>query len=127
MKKLAGILIALTSVMGVTERAEARPTVERWKQVAYAAGWEPRHWPTLSCIIWRESGGDPKVYNPEKQAGTPKGWGSYGLTQIYGWANRDWVMPFTKRDLRRLYNPYTNLRAAKKLYDMRGWRPWGGC
>jgi Transglycosylase SLT domain len=111
----------------LAENADASSKVDRWKQTALNAGWKKYHWPMVSCIISRETGGNPNLYNPEKQAGTPKGWGSYGLMQMYGWANRDWLLKFVGGDLRKLYNPFVNLKAAKKLYDMRGWRPWGGC
>lgn len=98
--------------------------VERWHSYALRAGWYESHWPTLSAIIWRESAGDPRAYNPERQARTPRGWGSYGLTQMYAWANREWLYAFVKRDLRRLYNPLVNLRAARRLHEEYGWKPW---
>jgi hypothetical protein len=98
--------------------------VQRWFRTAMSAGWSPSQWPKLSCIIWRESGGQAHKYNPERHVGTRKNWGSYGLTQLYARANRDWLIPFVKGNLTRLYQAYTNLAAAKHLYDKRGWAPW---
>ena len=98
--------------------------VQRWYRTSLAAGWTEDQWRKLSCIIWRESGGQPKRYNPERHVGTRSNWGSYGLTQLYARANRDWLFPYVSRDLRLLFNPYINLRAARKLYLMRGWAPW---
>jgi hypothetical protein len=97
--------------------------VERWHTTAIAQGWSQCQWYHLSCIIYRESRGNPMAYNRYDAAG-----GSRGLTQING-VHNTWLMragiirwPYD------LFTGWRNLRAAKALYNRAGgWSPWGRC
>lgn len=74
---------------------------------------------TAVAIALAESSGNSRAYNPEAQAGTPIGKGSYGLWQIYLNAHPE----FTGQDL---YDPQTNANAAFSVYSNAGssFSPW---
>lgn len=67
---------------------------------------------TALCIIRYESGGDPEADNPRSTAA--------GLFQILGslWAPRFGV---SEGDL---YDPATNVRLARHIWDESGWGAW---
>ena len=71
------------------------------------------------AVALAESGGNARAYNPEKQAGTATGKGSYGLWQIYLEAHPE----FANQDL---YDPQTNADAAFSVYSKAGnsFSPW---
>jgi hypothetical protein len=79
--------------------------VSRWKSTALAAGWTRAQWPTVACIIQRESRGQPGVVNSA---------GATGLMQIM----RRYYPGVNLRD------PFTNLRIGHRLFLQRGWQPW---
>jgi len=96
-------------------------TVQRWHATALDAGWRADEWPWVSCVIRRESGGDPSAYNGRDPAG-----GSRGLLQING-SNVAWLRARgILNEANDLYNAWTNLRAGRELYRVYGARPWGG-
>ncbi len=66
----------------------------------------------MLCLVWYESKGDPNAKNPTSSA--------RGLTQILAssWASYFGV---TYDDL---YDPETNVRLAKEIYDIQGWDAW---
>lgn len=71
-----------------------------------------------AAVALAESGGNPTAYNPEREAGTPEGKGSYGLWQIYLHAHPEF-------EGQNLYDPETNARAAYKVYtDAESFKPW---
>lgn len=70
-----------------------------------------------AAIALAESGGDDHAYNPETQAGTPKGHGSRGLWQIYGYAHPEY-------DNDSMYDPTNNARAAHAVFIQQGWNAW---
>lgn len=71
-----------------------------------------------AAIALAESGGDPSAYNPETQACTPEGEGSYGLWQIYKKAHPE----FSCMDLTV---PEENANAAFSVYTAAGgFHPW---
>jgi len=73
---------------------------------------------TAAAVALAESGGDPSAYNPEMQACTPEGEGSYGLWQIYKKAHPE----FACMDLT---DPATNASAAFTVYsNAGGFHPW---
>lgn len=73
---------------------------------------------TAAAIALAESGGDPTAYNPETQACTPDGQGSYGLWQIYRKAHPE----FECMDLTQ---PEQNAAAAFSVYaTANGFHPW---
>jgi hypothetical protein len=85
--------------------------VERWHATALEVGWAEADWKHLSCIIQRESKGNPRAHN----AAT-----AMGLLQIVYRVHRVWVGP----DPTVLYDPATNLRFGLKMFKGRGWKPW---
>jgi len=97
------------------------PNVQRWYATAIDAGFRPDEWRQVSCVIRRESGGDPDAYNGRDPAG-----GSRGLMQLNGvhvrWLRDAGIL--THAD--DLYNAWTNLRAARELQRRSGWGPWNG-
>lgn len=79
--------------------------VGRWHDLAIQVGWTEAQWPTVACIIHRESRGQPNAHNSA---------GATGLMQIL-----QRYHPGVN-----LYDPATNLRTGLKLYRLRGWQPW---
>lgn len=97
--------------------------VERWHAAALNAGWSQCQWYRLSCVIYRESRGNPMAWNK-----ADPGRGSVGLTQInsahWGWLARAGVIRWPYD----LFTGSVNLRAARALYvKAGGWAPWGSC
>ena len=86
-------------------------SVERWHGVALQVGWAEQDWKHLSCIIQRESKGNPQARNAST---------AMGLLQIVYRVHRVWVGP----DATVLYDPATNLRFGLKMFKGRGWKPW---
>jgi hypothetical protein len=71
-----------------------------------------------AAIALAESGGDPNAYNPETQAGTPEGEGSYGLWQVYLHKHPE----FATMDK---FDPQTNANEAYLVYTQAGgFSPW---
>jgi len=85
--------------------------VERWHAVALDVGWAEKDWQHLSCVIQRESKGNPNA----KNAST-----AMGLLQILYRVHQVWVGP----DPSVLLDPATNLRFGLKMFKGRGWKPW---
>lgn len=123
MRRALAILVVLGTVSwGACERAEAvhtSPAVTRWRDEAIAAGWHPKQWPKLRCIIARESRGNPYAYN----GGDPHG-GSRGLMQINGVHTRWLIERGVIRWRGDLFNAQRNLRAGYKVYRAQGWKAW---
>jgi hypothetical protein len=86
---------------------------------AYKAGFRGKDLVYAVAIALKESGGDPKAYNPELAAGTKPGSGSRGLWQIYGGAH-----PEYNNDA--VYDPMKNAEAAYAVYKAAGskFTPW---
>ena len=73
---------------------------------------------TAVAIALAESSGVPNTYNPETAAGTPQGYGSYGLWQIYLNAHPQYAQE-------NLYDPQTNANAAFDIHSAAGgFGPW---
>ena len=81
--------------------------------MAIDVGWKQRDWKVLSCVIQRESKGNPRARNASS---------AMGLLQILYRVHKAWVGP----DPTVLYDPATNLRFGLKMFRGRGWKPWGG-
>lgn len=94
---------------------------------ALRAGWPAAAWPRLDAIIWRESNCLPTAH---RYSATDD---SYGLLQLNMRAHRSWVGPLVGGQFGRLFDPYTNLRVGRLLYEKAqswwgcGWHPWGMC
>ena len=67
-------------------------------------------------IMFCESSGNPKVYNPEQHKGCK---GSLGLFQI-ACVHSKYV-----NELSDFYDVETNVAVAYKIYQLEGWKPWG--
>lgn len=76
-----------------------RQTEARW---AYRAIWPSVEWPTLRCVVQRESGWNPMADNPTSSAN--------GLMQILGGP----------------YGVVSNYTLGLTMYHEAGWTPWRG-
>ncbi len=109
----------------------------QWWDLAVAAGWLVKDLPTLDYIMHRESRCRPKAHNTTLNR---DGSTDIGLTQINDWSwckptrwqPKGWLQAQKVIDLcEDLFDPYTNLRAARTLYDYsesksgNGFQPWG--
>jgi len=94
-------------------------TPQELARLAYDAGFRGRDLVYAVAIAIRESGGNPRAYNPETAAGTQAGSGSRGLWQIYGTAH-------PRYNNESAFDPATNARAAYEVYREAGNRftPW---
>lgn len=99
--------------------AHPRADVERWHGLALASGWAESDWRWLSCVINRESKGQPGALANDSDDL------SYGLTQLntkgslWSWFVKQGL---TSRD--QLHDPGTNLRVARTMFNEFGKRPW---
>lgn len=104
--------------------APAGSKCPQWYSVALEAGWPASDWARLDHVMWRESRCIPTVHNPRGRDD------SYGLIQLNMKAHRGWVRPLVDGDFSRLFDPATNLRLGRVLYERAvdvygcGWRPW---
>jgi len=96
-----------------------RATPAQIAQFANNAGFYGSDLITAVAVALAESGGNTKAYNPEKNAGTPPGEGSYGLWQIYLHRHPE----FAKLDK---FDPQLNANEAYKVYVEAGnsFTPW---
>lgn len=107
-----------------TRKAPANSRCPQHYQAAMNAGWTHSQWAQIDFIMWRESRCQPTAYNGRGRDN------SYGLMQLNMRAHRSWVGPMVGWDFTRLYQPETNLRVAKHLYDKArtmfgcGFQPW---
>lgn len=97
--------------------------------LAMQVGWEQKHWPKLSHIIYRESRCHPDSWNR-----ADPGTGSRGLTQI----NSFWCTPNKNNPTGflqangalntcdDLFRPRVSLKASLVIFQRSGWNPWGG-
>ncbi len=132
-------MIILMTLGSATVNAAQRPMQRcaKWFNIAKQAGWQDEHLPILDQILWRESrcvaGAINKVLNRD-------GSWDYGLTQINDrswckatrWYPDGYLQSVGVLDYcNDLLDPYTNLKAAKILYDYsktnnnNGFQPWG--
>lgn len=112
---MAFVSAATADNYGTTRSESQRMTALVYK--TFGAGYVGR---CMVRIMWRESGGNPRAANYRDANG-----GSYGLLQLNG-AHR-WRGESLSQFQRRMWNPYTHLAAAKRLYDGSGFGPWRGC
>lgn len=110
----------------------------QWWPLAIEAGWTLDLLPTLDYVMWRESRCLPDQHNTTLNK---DGSSDMGLTQVN---DRSWCLGtrwYPKGYLQtigvlnyvgcnELFDPYTNLKAAKAIYDYSlrendaGWQPW---
>jgi len=85
--------------------------VEQWRGLV-TAHFGSNDANTALCLMHYESGGNPDAKNPRSSA--------RGLMQILTslWG------PHFGLPAEAFYNPETNIRYAKKVYDLQGWGAW---
>lgn len=104
---------------------------QEWAPLAVEAGWpaDPVILHRLLTIAFRESRCDPTVTSRHEDAGLlqihPNSWCRPNRYNEIGWLQAQGILD----DCSELYDPLTNLRAARALYlysEARGdaWRPW---
>ena len=92
--------------------------------MARQAGFDSSISPVMAAISLAESGGNPRAHNPTYPDN------SYGLFQINMLDTPDYPMGANRRaryGLRsneELFDPMTNLKAAKDIYDSQGLNAW---
>lgn len=91
-------------------------------QLAQRAGFQPQDAQKFAAVVLAESGGNPRAYNPNASTGD----NSYGLAQVnmlgsLGPARRK---EFGLSRNEELFNPETNIRAAKRIWDTSGPHAW---
>ncbi|MBM4074751.1 MAG: hypothetical protein FJ267_03820 [Planctomycetes bacterium] len=111
-------------------------------KLALRAGWETKHLPKLGQIILRESGGCPVRRGGDIVDKNCKIIGhdgsnhasDTGLLQIngvnYNPKRNKWAAVCREMNICEqapLFDPITNLKAGKLLYDLAGWSPWDPC
>lgn len=111
-------------------------------KLAAEAGWPEHTWNKLGKIILRESGGCPNrrggdVVTPDCKIIRVSEWNhrsDTGLLQIngvnYNTKRNKWAAVCNQMNVctqEPLFDPLTNLRAGKLLYDLSGWAPWDPC
>jgi hypothetical protein len=123
---------ATTTTTTTTTVPEPTGRCAQWQHTAIAAGWTEDQWERLDYVLWRESRCLPDVHND-----TDPNSGSYGLAQINGfWCRPSRYNPsgwLQEQGLLStctdLYDPATNLAAARAVWDYAeargcGWSPW---
>ena len=110
----------------------------QWWPLARQVGWPEDELATLDYVMWRESRCLPTQHNTTLNA---DGSTDLGLTQINDWS---WCLPtrwypdgylqsvgvLPTVGCEQLFDPHTNLAAAKAIYDyskeanQNGWQPW---
>ena len=93
----------------------ARVVTEAQQSIKSYEPWPAYLWPTVACIVQRESRGDPYAVGSAGERGLmqvhPVTWpylAQYGITPD------------------SLFDPTTNIRAGYLLYQVNGLAPWGG-
>ena len=95
------------------------PNVERWHALALSVGWPEAEWAWLSCVVFRESRGMPDAYNGRDRDR------SYGLAQLNTkGALWGWYVALGLTDRAQLFDPTTNLSAARAMFRQYGRKPW---
>lgn len=95
------------------------PNVERWHALALSVGWPEAEWAWLSCVVFRESRGMPDAYNGRDRDR------SYGLAQLNTkGALWGWFVAQGLTDRAQLFDPTTNLYAARAMFLQYGRKPW---
>lgn len=85
-------------------------------------GFSPEISPIMAAIGLAESGGNPYAHNPNASTGDD----SYGLLQVnmLGAMGPERRKAFGITSNEALFDPLTNVRAAKKIYDSQGLNAW---
>ncbi len=100
----------------------ARLKFDELELLARRAGFDSKVSPTMAAIALAESGGDPMAHNPNASTGD----NSYGLMQInmLGAMGPERRAAFNLQSNEELFDPVTNFKAAKDIYDSQGLNAW---
>ena len=91
----------------------------QWYGHAKAAGWQDAEWATLDRVMWRESRCQPGAHGVGPRDD------SRGLVQVNLKAHRSWIGPMVNWDFGVLFDPATNLRYGRIIFERAGgWSPW---
>jgi hypothetical protein len=133
MRIIATILVGVMGLFGcvATDTPPIPSPAAQYHDLAIAVGWDEANWPTLECLINRESNGNPNAYNR-----FDPGFGSYGLLQINmgkgTWGTFNYYSGVLGGDRNKLFDPEMNLRVglhlwyrAQEAYGF-AWYPWKG-
>ena len=103
--------------------APKRLSISELKEKLRTAGFPEQDIPTMAAITMAESAGNPQAYNPNVNTGD----NSYGLLQVnmLGQMGADRRAKYGLESNEDLYDPATNLRVAKGIYDSQGLGAWG--
>ena len=106
---------ALRSGTGAEGHGEGR--CPQWRETALAAGWSEAEWPTLSRIIYAESGCDPSAHNLNVVGDYGR---AAGLAQVMDglWPSQCGITPD------QLFDPFLNLSCALLIYRLQSWDAW---
>ena len=105
---------------------QSRLSDSQLASLARQAGFEENTIPTIVGIARAESGGNPMALNPDRSTGDE----SYGLMQVNMIDYPDYQLgqsrlrEFGLKAKSDLYDPLTNMRAAKRIFDTQGPNAW---
>ena len=96
---------------------------QRIKTGLQSAGFPDDLIPIMTAIAFAESGGNPRAHNNNISTGD----NSYGLLQInmIDDIGRERRENFSLKSNRDLFDPSTNFKVAKQIYDQQGLAAWG--
>jgi len=96
--------------------------IQGLQSLAEGAGFKGEDARTMAAIAMAESSGNPKAHNPNASTGD----NSYGLFQInmLGGMGPERRNQFGIESNEQLFNPSTNVKAAKQVYDSQGFGAW---
>lgn len=115
--------IDTANLQSTTESGQPRRiSIQQRAELLAAVGFPQEIIPVMIAISAGESGGDAGAHNPNRNTGD----NSYGLWQIN---MIDTLGPSRRKNLgltdnRQLFDPLTNARAAKAIYDSQGLNAW---
>ena len=115
--------IDTANLQSTTESGQPRMiSIQQRAEILASVGFPQEIIPIMIAISGGESGGDAGAHNPNRNTGD----NSYGLWQIN---MIDTLGPSRRKNLgltdnRQLFDPLTNARAAKAIYDSQGLHAW---
>lgn len=97
--------------------------MERLASLVRQAGFPEAEVPRMVAVAMAESGGNPRAHNPNAATGD----NSYGLLQVnmLGQMGDERRRAFGLNSNEDLFDPLTNLKAARRIYESQGIGAWG--
>ena len=129
MKRIKSILLLLVFFLIFTTPVFSAPkifTFYELKALAEEAGFSPALSPTMAAIGLAESSGNPLAHNDNLKTAD----NSYGLMQInmidfpYYLLGTSRRREFGIETNEALFDPFVNMKAAKRIYDTSGLTAW---